>query len=481
MLPTASEAAPEATQDLLDDYAWKRINFRAQRLTEAFQLTPEDKEDMAQEMALAILKATNRFDPTRTRRKAFIRGILDREFKHLARRLRDSIRHSCLSPASASEMPDFHPAVNNPHQGELSDQARTELAMDLAGFIPQLPPRLQRIAECLKTHSPAETARGLGVNSANVYRAMRQIRSLMIEAGILDAQRSKKRGHAEMEKRGEHSSPGGPMPSDTPISLDVLISEPAEQYHGKAGHFLSSHQLLDFMKCPWLHRKKCLGLVADSSSPAYLIGEAAHVRIIEGQEAYQRKFAFGGPINPTTGRAFGAGTKAFAEWAQAQGKPVLTQEQIDLIEQMASGVAMNTQAVDLLAAGRAEGVVRATYCGVPCQIRIDWLNPRVGIVDFKTCDDLTWFEPDAKRFGYHKQMAFYRAVLAQVLNGRLVPVHLIAVEKKEPFRCGVWRVSEDTLATAQREIEAAIARRRKCDESGDWPTGYEGIRILNVA
>ena len=78
-------------------------------------------------------------------------------------------------------------------------------------------------------------------------------------------------------------------------------------------------------------------------------------------------------------------------------------------------------------------------------------------------------------------MAFYRAVLAQVLDGLLVPVHIVAVEKKEPFRCGVWRVSDDTLATAQCDIESAIHRLLRCRDLGGWPTGYEGIRILEAA
>ena len=151
------------------------------------------------------------------------------------------------------------------------------------------------------------------------------------------------------------------------------------------------------------------------------------------------------------------------------------------------------EAVALLLFGRAEGVVRAEYFGTPCQIRIDWLHPHRGIVDFKTCDDLTWFEADARRYGYHKQMAFYRAVLMQaIVNSSVdcsepgdaavaaVPVHLIAVEKKEPFRCGVWRVSDETLAQAQRENEAAIRRLLACRQNGEWPTGFEEIRVLDV-
>jgi len=42
-------------------------------------------------------------------------------------------------------------------------------------------------------------------------------------------------------------------------------------------------------------------------------------------------------------------------------------------------------------------------------------------------------------------MAFYRAVLAQA-TGQVVPVHIIAVEKRPPFRCGVWQLDEGALA-----------------------------------
>jgi hypothetical protein len=264
------------------------------------------------------------------------------------------------------------------------------------------------------------------------------------------------------------------------IDLNILDAEPAEHYHAQASRFLSSHQLLDFIKCPWLHRKKSLGLIEDADSASYLIGRAVHVRVLEGRDAYETAFALGGPVNPKTGKPFGSGTKAFAEWAQVQGKPVLSHEQIDLIEQMSSGVAMNDEAVNLLLYGRSEAVVRAEYCGTRCQIRIDWVHPHRGIVDFKTTDDLTWFEADARRYGYHRQMAFYRAVLAEALHGAMVPVHLVAVEKKEPFRCGVWRVSDDTLAIAQRENEAAIRRLMACRQRDEWPTGYEEVRVLDV-
>ena len=264
------------------------------------------------------------------------------------------------------------------------------------------------------------------------------------------------------------------------IDLNVLIAESAEEYHAKACEYLSSHALIDFMKSPWLHYKKTAGLIEEKDSTAYLVGRAAHVRILEGRDRYENEFAFIGPINESTGKPYGQNTKAFSEWAVKVGKPVLTSEQVDLVEAMAAGVAMNDQAVDLLLYGRAEGVVRAEYCGLPCQIRIDWTHPHRGIVDLKTCDDLTWFEADARRFRYHSQLSFYQSVLAEAV-GNLVPVHVVACEKKEPYRCGVWRVDNDTLAIARQENEAAIRRLKACRESDSWPTGYEDIRILYIA
>jgi len=51
---------------------------------------------------------------------------------------------------------------------------------------------------------------------------------------------------------------------DINIDLSILETEPAAQYHAQADRYLSSHQLLDFIKCPWLHRKKAVGLVEDT-------------------------------------------------------------------------------------------------------------------------------------------------------------------------------------------------------------------------
>jgi len=260
--------------------------------------------------------------------------------------------------------------------------------------------------------------------------------------------------------------------------LSFLIQEPADVYHAKRDKYLSSHQLAEFRRNPLLFHKKQLGLVTDEDRPAFLLGRAAHALILEGREAYEREFTFGGPVNPKTGEPFGSRTKAFQEWADAQGKPVLTDDQVVLIENLNSAVHAHEHAAALLADGVAEGVIRTDYCGMACQARFDWLSPQRGIVDLKTCDNLDWLQMDARSYGYVHQLAFYRA-LAAAVTGTVLPIHLIGVEKREPFRCGVWRMGEDVLGIAQKENEKGIARLKECRAKDQWVSGYEDIRVFD--
>ncbi|MCC6910044.1 MAG: PD-(D/E)XK nuclease-like domain-containing protein [Phycisphaerales bacterium] len=263
--------------------------------------------------------------------------------------------------------------------------------------------------------------------------------------------------------------------------LNALIHEPAEAYHARSAEHVTAHRLADFRRCPLLFRKKEQGLVPDRDSAAYLVGRAAHVLILEGRQRYEAQFAVGGPVNPRTGQPFGSNTKAFADWAERIGKPVLTDDQAALIEQMAASVREHLFARELLADGAAEGVLRGEYAEHRCQSRLDWVNPKPGrgIVDLKTTDSLDSFESDIAAFGYVEQMAFYRAMFEVIVKATL-PVHLLAVEKREPYRCGVWQIAPQALDEAQAENETAMRELTRCCETGIWPTRFESIRLYEA-
>ena len=259
-----------------------------------------------------------------------------------------------------------------------------------------------------------------------------------------------------------------------------LVHEDEKLYHRRAEENLSSHQLKDFRKCPAYYHRKRAGLVSEPDRPAFLVGRAVHCLAIEGRAEFDRRFLVGGLINEKTGKPYGAGTKAHVDWARQQTREVLTEEQAGPVEAMAAAVRVHDLASRMFTSGVAEGVVRIPYEGVACQIRIDYLNPSYGVIDLKTTENIDWFESDCRKYAYLHQLAFYRDVLAFAagMPPEDIPCRLVAVEKDEPYRCGVWLATAALLDDCALENRRAIEELRACRDSGVWPTRYEEGRTL---
>jgi RNA polymerase sigma factor (sigma-70 family) len=506
---------PDIDYELTQGFAASYIRRKAREIARQPGFSPTDREDLRQQLCVRVLERLPQFDPNQGCFNAFVKLIV-KQFASDCRRHQRAQRRDRRGDASLNILVEGEEGplelAQTIGRRELNARLKREerpaeetidLAHDLASVLATLPPRLRTIAERLKDLSASQIAIELNVHSSTVYRDMHQLRERFANAGFQEFPKSMRRlgtrrrtSPNSKTKCGEQNSAektpampccshecdrrpmnGSPVTAPSPVvNVSFLVHEPAETYHAKTGEFLTSHLLGDFRKCPLLFHRKRQGQVLDREDcPAYLVGRAAHTVILEGDEAFRQRYAVGGPVNPRTGLPYGAGTKAWAEWAQTQGKEALTEQQHALVTSLATSVKQHAEARRLLAEGMPEAVVRTRYCDLSCQIRMDWFEPHQGVVDLKTCDDLTWFEADARRYGYAHQLAFYRAVLAQVI-GLYMPVHLIAVEKKEPYRCGVWRISPEVLAAAQKENEQAIDRLHACQASGSFPTGYEETR-----
>lgn len=277
---------------------------------------------------------------------------------------------------------------------------------------------------------------------------------------------------------------------------DVFQSEPMADYKAKRAEFLTSHQVLEYGHCPALYRKSMSGpaprLVFGDS---FLIGSATHTLTLEGRAAFEREYIVGGgPINPTTKKPYGAESQKYKNWARETGKACLSDDQFALVCRLSSAVQSHKIAAGLLKTGIAEGVIRAELHGVKCQIRVDWFNSDEGFIDLKTCDDIDRFERpgsewdteagerlpvsgDATRYGYIQQLAFYRSVY-QAATGIAPPVYFIAVEKREPYRVGVWRADENALGIAAERNAQLIEQLKVSRAQNHWPTHYEEMRTL---
>lgn len=267
-------------------------------------------------------------------------------------------------------------------------------------------------------------------------------------------------------------------PEDQLTDRDVasFSVEPDRDYHAQSKFYLSSHGLKKFRQSPALFIKDRRGLLEETDRKAYRFGRAAHCWICEGPGVFQKRFSIGGPINPKTGRSYGADTIKFREWETTQDIECLTPEQAQHIGWMGNSVWAHRDAKKLLERGWPELVVRTIYGSHNSQGRIDWISPRHGIVDLKTCENLTFFPNDIERFDYLPQLAYYRE-LVRIKTDKELPCYIIGAEKQEPYRAGVWQLSRQKLDEARAINEAAMARLTECIKLDSWPTGYEEMRI----
>ena len=270
--------------------------------------------------------------------------------------------------------------------------------------------------------------------------------------------------------------------------LPFFSDIPAEEYHKAArdGRYLSSHLLGDFRKSPRLFHMKMTGEIDPAESSALALGRAIHTLVLEGRAAFDSEYQISdGPLNPKTGECYGKLTKAYKEWKAAQLKEIVSGADFNFFTKLQRSVWSHPVAQALLEDGVAEQTVRTVYCGEPVQVRPDWFRAdyegRPVICDLKTCDTLDFFESDARRYGYCHQMAFYKRVLETASNGEVSPdMYLIAVEKREPFRTCVYKLTDGLLQSCALENERAIAELRKCRHDNVWPTRTEDMRILDI-
>lgn len=260
------------------------------------------------------------------------------------------------------------------------------------------------------------------------------------------------------------------------IPFDVYLEDAYQ------GLYLMSHFLSDFRLCPLLYRQKLNGEVIIDDTAAFQIGRATHALVLGGQDAFDEEYLVSaGPINPKTGEPFGKLTKAYKDWAATQTKKIILTNEFDFMSKLQEAVWAHPKAAELLDGCVCEGVVRTEYLGENVQIRMDAFNPNLkAIIDLKTCDNLDFFTNDCFKYGYAEQMAFYRDVFKAASGGIDTTAWLIAVEKRIPYRCGVWQVSDEMLAQAGKANERAIEELKSCREQDVWPTRYEETRVLDV-
>jgi exodeoxyribonuclease VIII len=210
---------------------------------------------------------------------------------------------------------------------------------------------------------------------------------------------------------------------------------------------------------------------------AMLLGTLTHALVLEGKDLEQLV-----AVKP---EGMNLATKEGKAWKESAGDlPIISEDEADDIEMMVYSILRNPHAAAMLkACQQRETPLFANIRGVGCKALLDahgtdgveWV-----VCDLKTTDDASpeAFARKVANLHYDMQAAFYCQVLAAVHQVETPPHwYWIAVEKKPPYTCAVYR-GHEWMEGGESKVERALERLKECRESGNWPQPWQGINEL---
>lgn len=178
----------------LTPYIQKLIKRKAKQLCRLSEFTTSDREDIAQDLTLALLKQAGKYDPSRASIDTFGDRVINNAVRMLLRHRRRKIRAEGFRTLSLSTVV-FEADSGAVTLGDVitdGDNGRRlgttprdpDLERDVAEAMELLPPDLRILAEALTEDCPAHAAKKLGISRSTVYDRVKQIRKRFERAGF---------------------------------------------------------------------------------------------------------------------------------------------------------------------------------------------------------------------------------------------------------------------------------------------------------
>ena len=187
-----TELVANLDPDAAEDYVNDRINYRVDRLVAKVGFPDDERDDLVQDLLLALVQAVPLYNAKRSRWKTFVCAILNQRYRHLLRQrltrenaAQAGINSGILSMTGFGDIADdYEDSIVDPHTAANDPFVASDARMDLNAALATMPQRLQAIARLLMVHSPSEVARLLGRSPATVTRLIGQIREHFQAAGL---------------------------------------------------------------------------------------------------------------------------------------------------------------------------------------------------------------------------------------------------------------------------------------------------------
>jgi RNA polymerase sigma factor (sigma-70 family) len=200
-LSPAGEEVPmeRAEYSEFEQYAAKVIRIKARQLIGNYGFTPDDLEDIKQDMWLDLHQRLPKYDANRAQPSTFICLVVNNRIstiiRHCTQEKRDCRREAfsldeSIKDAAGADVPRGH-TINQEdvdfRTGRISrpELERFELELDLSTLLAALPDDLMKLAELLMDKPIAVVARELGISRSTLYdKGIAPLRKLFKDKGL---------------------------------------------------------------------------------------------------------------------------------------------------------------------------------------------------------------------------------------------------------------------------------------------------------
>lgn len=244
----------------------------------------------------------------------------------------------------------------------------------------------------------------------------------------------------------------------------IYLDMDEETYHSLDLKYVSNSYLNRLDKCPALARVK------QETTPILEFGQAVHCFVLEGREAFDRRFA----VSPAVDRRTVDGREAWSDFVENnEGKIVIKEDDFIRIYGIDQAVRAHPFAAELLADGIAEttAIWKDKATGITCKCRPDFV-PSIGniLVDLKTTKGASEHEfgRSCSTYRYFQQSAFYAKGYGIASGEKIDSFVFIAVEKEFPFRTEVYAMDSDYIEWGDAEIARLLKIEADCRRKGHY-------------
>jgi hypothetical protein len=209
-----------------------------------------------------------------------------------------------------------------------------------------------------------------------------------------------------------------------------------------------------------------------AETPALTFGRAFHSFILDGVKSFQRDFA----VSPGIDKRTKEGKAAYALFCEESGdKTVISQDDMDSIEEMYGAIVTHPIAAKLLMEGRSEMSVFWTdeKTGLPCKCRPDRIpdGDHGVILDLKSVRsaEIHAFTSACMTYGYAREAGMYIEGFNTVSSAKVDAFVFICVEKEPPYRIEVYTLEDLFIEYGKKEFRRLINIEKECRDNDFWP------------